>query len=387
MKIVHISAYYVEDLAKGYQVYELVREQILLGHEVHIVTSNRHNSIKNYVENTNKIGKNETLRVGKKVAESGAIIHRLASIFTITGRVWWKGYKNKIIELNPDFIIAHNILEFQSLRLLFFAQKLNCPIVFDDHTTLNVVRKNFSGKVAYSIFRTFFASHLYKIANKIIGVSDSCIKVLNQFYGLKGDKVKMIPLGSDISIYYPDKDKRQIHRENSKIKNDEILVVYTGKIYDEKKVHLIIDALNDKIFNDKKLVIQIVGTVYNDYKEFLSLKIKNSIHKIILTPNVSHEELAKIYNGADICVWPAHTTTSTLDASACGCPIICVDYKSERYKNNNGIGVKDGDIQQIKNALERLIFDDILRSEMGKRGIELIMKENTWFNINNSFLQ
>ena len=119
MKIVHISAYYIEDLAKGYQVYELVREQILLGHEVHIITSDKHNGIKNYVENTSKIGSNETLKVGKSDAESGAIIHRLNSTFTITGRLWWKGFKNKIIDLNPDYVIVHNIIEFQSLRLLF----------------------------------------------------------------------------------------------------------------------------------------------------------------------------------------------------------------------------------------------------------------------------
>jgi glycosyltransferase involved in cell wall biosynthesis len=386
MKIVHISAYYIEDLAKGYQVYELVREQILLGHEVHIVTSDRHNSIKNYVENTSKIGKNETLRVGKNTAESGAIIHRLGSVFTITGRLWWKGFKNKIIELNPDFIIVHGILEFQSLRLLFFARNTDCRIIFDDHTTINVVRRSFSGKVAYSIFRTFFASRLYKIAHKIIGVSDSCITVLNKFYGLNGDKVKMIPLGSNISIYYPDTSKREAHRATIQIKNDEILVVYTGKIYDEKKVHLIVEALNDKVFKNKKLVIQIVGTVYNDYKEFLNLKIKNSIHRIILTPNVSHEELAKIYNGADICVWPAHTTTSTLDASACGCPIICTDYKSERYKNNNGFGIKDGDLIELTLALQKIIIDEPLRKEMGQNGITLISQEYTWKKINKLFL-
>ena len=45
-------------------------------------------------------------------------------------------------------------------------------------------------------------------------------------------------------------------------KTTQQLIVYTGKIYDEKKVHLIIEALNDKVFSNQKIVIQVVGTIY-----------------------------------------------------------------------------------------------------------------------------
>ena len=106
MKIVHISAYYIEDLAKGYQVYELVREQILLGHEVHIITSDKHNGIKNYVENTSKIGSNETLKVGKSDAESGAIIHRLNSTFTITCPLYSSSHRTEATKLAKSSLLA-----------------------------------------------------------------------------------------------------------------------------------------------------------------------------------------------------------------------------------------------------------------------------------------
>ena len=95
--------------------------------------------------------------------------------------------------------------------------------------------------------------------------------------------------------------------------------------------------------------------------------------------------MASVYNAADIAVWPGHTTTSTLDASACGCPIICSDYKSERFKNQNGIGIKDGDLEQLKKALFKLISSQELRIKMGQRGIQLINSENTWEIITDKF--
>lgn len=386
MRIVHVSAYYIEDLAKGYQVFELVREHISDGHEVHIVTSNQNIGNKNYIENAIKTGKITTNLPELSTADSGAIIHRLSPLFKVTGRLWWKKFKSTLIDLQPNYIIVHNILEFQTLRLLFFAEELNCPIVFDDHTTINLVRRDFFGKLAYWIFRSFFADYLYSKASSIVGISDSCTKVLNKQFGLKGEKITMIPLGCNTKIYYPDINKRKIYRENIRIGNDEILIVYTGKVYDEKKVHLIISALNDKMFQGNKIAIQIVGTVYNDYKEFLTSEIENSTHRVILTPNVNHEELSKIYNSADICVWPAHTTTSTLDASACGSPIICSDYKKERYSYGNGIGIKDGDLESLKIALKELINNNNLRNYMSERGIQMIKDNHQWTEISRRFI-
>ena len=248
-----------------------------------------------------------------------------------------------------------------------------------------VFRTDFLGRFTYFVFRLLFARRLYRISHRIVGISDSCLNVLKNFFGLEGNKVVMIPLGTDTSIYFQDFNKRKIYRDQYNILNDQILVVYTGKVYEEKKVDLIIQALNDELFEDKKIIIHIVGTIYKSYREKVENSINVSNNMVVLIDNQSHNDLASVYNAADIAVWPAHTTISTLDASACGCPIICPDYKSERFKNENGIGIKDGDLEELKKALFKLIFSEESRIKMGQRGVELINSENTWDIITDKF--
>jgi len=388
MVIIHVTAHYIEKLGEGYQVYQLVKEQVLLGHDVHIVTCSQGIEMKNYKENAMKLGQDQHFPTGISQSELGATIHRLKKVFRFVNRTWWSGFKQKLKDIKPDLIIVHSILEFQSIRLLFYHKEFNCNIIYDDHTTINVVRKDIVGKLAYFLFRIFFARRLCKVANKIIGISDSCVEVLNKFFGINSEKVEMIPLGTDTSLFYPDKNKRDSYRNSLSIEDDETLVVYTGKIYQEKKVHLIIDALNDKDFqNEKKIIILIIGTVYNAYKEELQDSIDRSINRVIVLSHIAHDLLPEVYNAADICVWPAHTTTSTLDASACACPIICSDYKKERYKNDNGIGIKDGNIADLKRALFLLAFDENLRRKMGNNGVDLIKKEHSWTAINQQFIE
>ena len=385
MRIIHVTSYYSEKLSKGYQVYELVKEQIKSGHEVHIVTCDRSIGLANYLEHAEILGVPIKLKSGIEMGNLGETIHRLPILFKIIGRSWYKNYSAKISSLEPDTLIVHNIMEFQSLRLLFFFKKLKSRIIFDDHTTINVIRTDFLGRFSYFVFRLLFARRLYGIAHRIVGISDSCLNVLKNCYGLEGNKVVMIPLGTDTSIYFQDVNKRKVYRDQYNILKDQILVVYTGKVYEEKKVDLIIQALNDEIFEDKKITIHIVGTIYTSYRKKLENSINVSNNTVVLIGNQSHDDLASVYNAADIAVWPAHTTISTLDASACGCPIICSDYKSERFKNQNGIGIKDGDLEQLKKALFKLIFSEDSRIKMGQRGIQLINSENTWDIIADKF--
>jgi glycosyltransferase involved in cell wall biosynthesis len=213
------------------------------------------------------------------------------------------------------------------------------------------------------------------------------MNVLETKFGLKGPKVTMISLGSDTGIFFPDDKKRKTYRMKLGVDEDTILVVYSGKINHLKKVHLIIDALN--VINRNKqlsITILIAGFIDPEYESYWDRKVVESLNPLIQLGHVDQSVLSDIYNAADIAVWPAHTTTSTLDASACGCPIICSDYKYERYKNNNGLGIKDGDLESLTIAIEKLVTNPDLRKEMGRKGVELIKNEFSWQEISRRFL-
>ena len=198
----------------------------------------------------------------------------------------------------------------------------------------------------------------------------------------------MIPLGTDTSIFRKDLTARVEYRKKLDLNEEDILVLYTGKIYEIKNVHLIIEALNEiSLRTNKKLVIHFVGDVSKTYASVLDKFIASSKNRIVHFKAIPFNQLQEVYNAADISVWPDHLTNSTIDASACGCPIICSHFMPERVKFGNGLLVKGGDLKSLTNALEQLINNDQLRHEMGDRGIKYVQKELSWTAISKKFIE
>jgi glycosyltransferase involved in cell wall biosynthesis len=181
---------------------------------------------------------------------------------------------------------------------------------------------------------------------------------------------------------------RKEGREFFGVKDDEILVLYTGKIYQEKKVHLIIEALNDPgVRSDKKIVFGIVGGVGATYQKMFEQAVAGSICRTVIKPSMPQERLPMLYNAADICTWPDSLTTSTIDASACGCAVITNDNMPERTSYDNGIMIRRGNLDDLKAALKKLIGDDELRKKMGERGIQYVEEQLSWKIIAKKFLE
>ena len=386
MKIVSVNVHYQDGL--GYQDYYLGKSWKVMGHDVHFISSDWHFDYPDYDNTVKHIIGDKYVGSGTFLNEYNVPVHRLKSIARkYTGLIWLKGFEKKITELKPELIISHGIFTWQSIRLLFIYRKLNCPIIFDDHTTINLLRKGKLASIIFFSFKTLFATRFVKVAHRLVGISETCIDVMQDSFGLTGKKVEMIPLGTDISIFKKSKILRDACRHDLDIKENEILVVYTGKMYEDKKVHLIFEALNDEsVTKNNKIVILLVGDIAEAYKEKMNNSVKTSQHRAVLRKAVSINQLPAIYNAADIAVWPDHTTNSTIDASACGCAIICSHFMPERVKYNNGIMIEGGNLGELKEALSILTNNQTLRNEMGINGRKYVENELSWTAIAKKFL-
>jgi glycosyltransferase involved in cell wall biosynthesis len=377
MRIISINVHYQDKL--GYQDYYLGLEWKKMGHEVHFISSDIHFDYPDYDNTVKHIIGDKYVGSGTFLNDYNVPVHRLkGSPRRYTGLIWLKGFERKLLELKPELIVSHGIFSWQSIRLLFIYKKLNCPIIFDDHTTLNLVRKGKLSDILFWVFRTLFAKRFMKVAHKLVGISETCIDVMRDNFGLIGNKVEMIPLGTDVNIFKKNEQLRIAYRNGLDIKNDEVLIVYTGKMYEDKKVHLIFEALNDEIVFNEKIVILLVGDVAETYKTKLDDAINKSRNRVIIKKSVSIDQLPAIYNVADISVWPDHTTNSTIDASACGCAIICSHFMPERVKYQNGIMIEGGNLLALKQALTQLINNKNLRNEMGIQGEKYVISELSW---------
>lgn len=379
MKIVHVINYFSTKMK--YQEYFLAKEQVTAGHEVYVITSNKIFPFPDYNNSAKRMYGNRNLETGYFVDE-GIKIYRLNCLFEINARVYLKGMNALIKEIEPDLIISHGIVQFYTLDLLRCNFK-SCRLVVDEHMLYTDISNSSIKKIFYLIYSFLFGKLIIKKFDKIIPISYGTIELINKIMKLKSKKIQMIPLGVDTTLFYPDKNKKNEFRSKYLIGNEQLVVTYTGKITEYKKVHAIINALNSII--DRSIVIVLVGNIDTIYFSYIQNIIKSSLHRVIHIDAVSHNYLPFIYNASDIAVWPAHQTISTLEASACSIPIICSNFLKERYEKGMGLGISDSN-EDLRSKLSDLVYDKKKRIKMGVNGYENTNKYFSWKYINEKFL-
>mgnify|MGYP001296093459 CR=1 FL=1 len=384
MKIVHLTSYFQPQL--GYQEYFLAREHIKLGHDVWVVTSDRYFPFPDYDKTVKNILGKRIIGSKNEVFDSINVV-RLKTLFEYSARVKLKNLKKTIREISPDIVICHGMSNFLSLEIITLKKKLGFKLVYDEHMTKYVANTSFFGNLFYKFFNF---NKILMNSDKIVGVADACVEYILSFYKFPKEKVAMIPLGADNELFSFDQNKRELFRKTHNIPYDNIVIVYTGKLTFVKGPHhilLAIKEITDKI--PRNITILFVGNIEDNYVEtFTNLKNELSTkYQIINISAVKNEALVDVYSASDIACWPRQGSMSMIEAASCGLPIICCDYLTERYKNNNGIPIKEDDIASLSDALLKLINDKELRKEMGKNGREYIDSTLSWKSIAQKFIE
>ena len=366
-----------------YQEYYLAKEQVLQGHEVYIVTSNRNFPFTDYESTAKSIYGNRTLPSGYS-NEEGFHILRLTVLFEHRARVFLRKLHTTLTGINPDVIIIHGIVNISAILLLL--KKVKARYIFDDHMLYQQISRAPLSKLFYYFFRLFFKKKILSTAEKIIAISEGCIRTINEVYGIPHNRIQMIPLGADTRKFHCNGTLRELQRRKLNIGKDAIVILFTGKIIAGKKPHLITAALN-MIKSDEELHVLFVGNFSSSYRDIFTREVAKSDHPYSIHPHVGSDELVAMYCASDMAVYPVQATISTVEASACGLPIICTDEIPERYKNRNGIGIESGNLKQLKSALEVLVKDQKRRLEMGSLGRKYVEQELSWSIISKSFLE
>ena len=263
---------------------------------------------------------------------------------------------------------------------------MNARIVFDEHIIPSIVRTGLASKIIYFLYRLFLTKRIEQIAEKIVGISEGCMPVLKYYLGFNTDKLEMIPLGTDINVFKPDARERAQKRLELGISKNQIVVLYTGKIYAEKDAEFIIRAIDELNRRDLEIVSVFVGSVAIPFQETWKNIISQAHHTVHHVKMVNTSEMVSFFNAADIAAWPGLPTISTIEASACGCPIICSDDLTERFQNDSGFGIHEGNYECFKQALYTLLLDGELRQKMSKNARALAEQTFDWRVIAEKFI-
>jgi len=390
MKIIHLVNYFQHQL--GYQEFYIAKEQAKQGHEVLVLTSNRYFPFYDYQNTVQNILGPRKFGAGRKKI-NGFTIEYLPALFEQPGRrIWLKGLKKRIKSFKPDLIHVHGEYTLLSLQSVLWKKRLKYRLVIDSHSHPRNLGPDKNGLFFFlKKIMSFLVIRIYKkfIFDrkdiKWVATTEWNKKYLVERFAFSSEDLVLIPNGADTEIFYPDKGVRSQKRKELNLNENDVVILYTGMISKNKGLDKIIKASKD-FAEELHLKYVFVGGIEKKFhKNFIEL-IKGLEDLVILSHAAFNKDLPAYYQMADIACWPMESSLSAVDAMASGLPIIICDKLSERLKNGNGIGIEEGNVQQLKDALYKLASDRALRTAMGNRSLELVKKELNWTCISQRFI-
>lgn len=385
MKIAYIVETYTEGL--GYIDNVLPGELAQLGNEVCIVTAGLppyyQNSAAFFGELTN------TIDSPAKASAMGVNIHRL-SYTMLRGRVFLRGLRQVLAELRPDVVLVRGLSSpvlAQVIFLKFFGRFRIFTSTGLSYSAVPFALRR-GPKLSWARIANLFSRYIPgMILNQFV---DACVastedgkRAAVEFYGLPERKVEIISLGVDTSKFYEVANEDGV-RERCRVRgqlgisDEEVICIWTGRMTGNKGICLLAEAVETLCKNGYNFRAVFIG----DGPEASELGQYSKSQHI---PFMPWAELAPYYRAADLAVWPKSITTSTLDASACGLPVIMSDHEGamERWK---GIGstYAEGSLESLMATLITY-YDDELRRQVGSRASVRMKTDFSWTFIATKF--
>ena len=387
MKIVHVIDYFAPQL--GYHEKFLPTEHLKMGHDVCVITSDRHDPL--LWPSAAKLLLGDRIKDTGFFMEEGIPTWRLKTKFERWPNIIWiAGLERKIKELSPDVVIVHGIAKISAVRVaLLKKRQKKFKVVYDEHMTFDASRSR--AKILYPLFRLLCSNLILTTADGLVGTSNVSKLWMNKKYGFPLDSIRVIPLGADNILFRYDAFSRETTRKQLSLEPDDLVFIYAGKLVAEKGPHVLVEAGIILLRREYNMGIKIllVGNGPATYVEMMEQLINahSLTSSFIWHDLVPNEELYKFYSAADVAIWPRQASLSMMEAMSTGLPIIISDDSevTERLEYGNGLTYKNEDAADLAHQMETL-FDSDLRKKMGTQGRKLVDEKLSWSTLAKQFI-
>jgi glycosyltransferase involved in cell wall biosynthesis len=383
MKIAVVMSYFQPKL--GYQEYYLVKEQLKMGHEVRVFTSDRYQYSKSFSQIFGSVLKGRVVGEGEFI-EEGVKVVRLPCAFEFQDQIFVKNLRSALVGFNPDIICIHDEISYCALISLTQKILLKRPLVADVHADYINMSSNFIRRLVFHILsKNPIYRQLYKKSDAFIAITEDSKKWLANEFGIENNRITIVPLAAETENFYPDPTKRNQIREKYEF-DTSVVIIYAGKLIPGKDIELLLQAallLNKKGLDIKVLI---VGSGPTDYESKLYALVKEQkIEKIVFFKRfVDKKHLPSLYNAADIGVWPGDPSITIIEAMAVGLPIVLpfLGSTSHLFGYDVGFHFKRGNITELATCLELLVSDKNLRRKKGLEGHRMVTDRLNWQSVN-----
>ncbi|WP_366247709.1 glycosyltransferase family 1 protein [Terribacillus aidingensis] len=208
----------------------------------------------------------------------------------------------------------------------------------------------------------------------ITTVSNYSKESIMEKYGIEEQKITMIP--NSLSLSFENAlntvTSDTIHKTKRELNIIEDYILFVGTVQPRKNIARIIESFKfSNAYNDLKLVI--AGGRGWLYEEIFSLvKELNIENRVIFTGSISDIELANLYKGSTMLVYPTIAEgfgIPLLEAMASGIPIITSNTTAlPEVAGKAAIYVDPYNISEISDAIRTLLHESKTRDDLVEQG-------------------
>ncbi len=320
MKILMIEDFFHPQA--GYQLNVLAPYLVKFGHEVTIFCGEM-DKFPDYL--TVFFGKDNITEKDQKFTEDTCVnIVRIPVRKYVSGRaIFDEVIYKKVKEYNPDVIYAHGNDSYNGMQFLLKQKEFSCPVLSDSHMVAQASNNKFAS-LYRKIYKTFVTPVIKKNKNIIIRTVNDNFIIDN--YGIPEEQAPVVGFGSDTRKFHPDLKKRAEMRKMLGISEEEIVIVYAGKL-DEYKGGLFLANSIQKKFEipNIKLRFLLIGNVSGDKAEETKELLSKTENDLLMYPTQIYSDLPKWFQVADMAIFPKQCSLTYYDVLACGLPVLVED--------------------------------------------------------------
>jgi glycosyltransferase involved in cell wall biosynthesis len=183
--------------------------------------------------------------------------------------------------------------------------------------------------------------------------------------------IKIIPNGVSIKEY----DKVKV-RKSTKPR-----IIYLGRLFWSKNIDDLLFAFSKLAFDAELFIVGTGPERKNLENLVLRLKVKD---KVFFTGFVNDKRKIELLKSSWVLVLPSSTEgfgIAVIEAWASRTAVIVSDIPALRALVDNektGLVFRLGDVEDLKNKLEKLLTNEKLRGKLSKKGYEMVKKKFEW---------
>lgn len=353
MNIVHIAPNAPYNEGWGYQENLLPKYQARMGHDVTLIVTNlMHNDgVLIETECPDSFSKDGFRVIRRRQKKSRLPI--LDRVFT------YIDIKDLLMDLKPDYVFYHGMISTTIAQVVSYKKEQNpkCIIVQDNHMDYRIGFNPSSSVRAWMKGRLYWC--LYKMTNKYIsrvyGVTPWRKSYAEKVFGVPNTKSDVLIMGADDD--YVDLSNRKTIRDSIRqtygVHDNEFLIVTGAKIDRNKKIELLMEAVNN--LTSVKLIIfgEVLDDIKNDFNNQLSDCVK-------WVGWIDSKEVYKYFFAADLVFFPGQHSVLWEQACACKVPCVFAKWEGMDHVNNGGNAefLEDISVASIENRIIELLFSD-----------------------------